>query len=90
MSPSPRFIVRWLTGAIRSPEDFDADDYRRHSPRFRGENFAKNLALVVKVKQLAADVVLTSDALDALEAIFPAGAAAGLRYPEAMMGSVNR
>jgi aryl-alcohol dehydrogenase-like predicted oxidoreductase len=45
----------FLTGAIRSPEDFDADDYRRTSPRFLGENFARNLALVQKVKTLAND-----------------------------------
>jgi aryl-alcohol dehydrogenase-like predicted oxidoreductase len=43
----------FLTGAIRSPEDFDADDYRRMSPRFQGENFARNLALVGKVRALA-------------------------------------
>ena len=34
----------FLTGAIQSPDDFDADDYRRHSPRFQGENFEKKLA----------------------------------------------
>ncbi|HKR77715.1 MAG TPA: aldo/keto reductase [Rhodanobacter sp.] len=45
----------FLTGAIRSPDDFEADDYRRTSPRFQGENFARNLALVDKVKALAAD-----------------------------------
>ena len=45
----------FLTGAIRSPDDFEADDYRRSSPRFMGENFARNLALVDKVKALAAD-----------------------------------
>lgn len=45
----------FLTGAIRSPEDFEADDYRRSSPRFQGENFTRNLALVDKVKTLAAD-----------------------------------
>ena len=45
----------FLTGAIRSPGDFDADDYRRSSPRFQGENFAKNLALVDKVRELAND-----------------------------------
>ncbi len=38
----------FLTGAIRSPEDFDADDFRRTNPRFMGENFARNLALVDK------------------------------------------
>jgi len=45
----------FLTGAITSRDDFDADDYRRYSPRFQGDNFAKNLALVDKVKALAAD-----------------------------------
>jgi len=45
----------FLTGAIKSPDDFDADDYRRTSPRFQGENFAKNLALVAKVEDLAKD-----------------------------------
>jgi aryl-alcohol dehydrogenase-like predicted oxidoreductase len=43
----------FLTGAIRSPGDFAADDYRRTNPRFQGENFARNLALVEKVKALA-------------------------------------
>ena len=43
----------FLTGAIRSPDDFDQDDYRRCSPRFQGENFDKNLALVDKVKAIA-------------------------------------
>ena len=45
----------FLTGAIKSPADFDADDYRRTNPRFQGENFTRNLALVAKVKSLAAD-----------------------------------
>jgi aryl-alcohol dehydrogenase-like predicted oxidoreductase len=45
----------FLTGAIRSPEDFEADDYRRNNPRFQGENFARNLQLVEQVKSLAAD-----------------------------------
>jgi len=45
----------FLTGAIRSPDDFEADDYRRHSPRFVGENFARNLQLVEQVKAIAAD-----------------------------------
>ncbi|EIL98044.1 aldo/keto reductase [Rhodanobacter thiooxydans] len=44
----------FLTGAIRSPDDFDADDFRRHSPRFMGDNFARNLRLVEQVKTLAA------------------------------------
>ena len=43
----------FLTGAIRSPDDFEADDYRRTSPRFQGENFANNLALVDTVTAIA-------------------------------------
>jgi aryl-alcohol dehydrogenase-like predicted oxidoreductase len=43
----------FLTGAIRTPEDFAPEDYRRTSPRFQGENFARNLALVEKVRALA-------------------------------------
>jgi aryl-alcohol dehydrogenase-like predicted oxidoreductase len=49
----------FLTGAIMRPEDFAADDYRRSSPRFQGENFAQNLALVTRVKTFAAEVGCT-------------------------------
>ena len=45
----------FLTGAIRSPDDFEADDYRRANPRFMGENFTRNLELVDQVQQLAKD-----------------------------------
>ena len=44
----------FLTGAITRPEDFAEDDYRRRSPRFQGENFFRNLALVEKVRAFAA------------------------------------
>jgi aryl-alcohol dehydrogenase-like predicted oxidoreductase len=53
----------FLTGAFTSPDDFEADDYRRTSPRFQGENFARNLQLVDKVKQLAAQVGVTASQL---------------------------
>jgi aryl-alcohol dehydrogenase-like predicted oxidoreductase len=43
----------FLTGAIQRFEDLAEDDYRRQSPRFQGENFAKNLALVAHVRELA-------------------------------------
>ena len=119
----------FLTGAITKPEDFDADDYRRHSPRFQGENFARNLSLVEQVQALAArkgctpaqlalawvlaqgqDIVaipgtkrrsrldenlgalqveLSPAELAAIDAVFPPDAAAGPRYPEAMMAAVN-
>lgn len=120
----------FLTGQIRKPEDFATDDYRRHAPRFQGENFERNLELVKRVEELARekhcsaaqlalawvlaqgnDIVpipgtkkrkylqenagalslsLTSNELAQLNRILPAGAAAGLRYPEAMMPMVNR
>jgi aryl-alcohol dehydrogenase-like predicted oxidoreductase len=44
----------FLTGAIKSPDDFAPDDYRRTNPRFQGENFARNLRLVDKVREIAA------------------------------------
>ncbi|MGY2287248.1 aldo/keto reductase [Pseudomonas gingeri] len=120
----------FLTGALKTPDDFAADDFRRTSPRFQGENFAKNLQLVAQVQALAAqkgvsagqlalawvlaqgdylipipgtkqrkyleenigalDVQLSTAELQALEAVFPANAAAGTRYPEAAMSSLNR
>ena len=43
----------FLTGQIKAFEDLAADDYRRFSPRFQGENFQKNLALVAAVGELA-------------------------------------
>ncbi|MDQ4060394.1 MAG: aldo/keto reductase [Pseudomonadota bacterium] len=44
----------FLTGMIRTPEDFAANDVRRQMPRFQGENFQRNLVLVDRVKDLAA------------------------------------
>jgi aryl-alcohol dehydrogenase-like predicted oxidoreductase len=121
----------FLTGAIRTPDDFDADDYRKTNPRFIGENFARNLALVDKVRALAddargctpaqlalawvlargehvvpipgtrrianlddnlgaLDVRLGAQDLADIEAVFPAGAAAGTRYAAAVMGMLSR
>ena len=120
----------FLTGAFASPQDFAEDDYRRHSPRFQGENFTRNLQLVAQVKTLAQakgitpgqlalawvlaqgpdvvpipgtkqlryldenlaalEVQLSAQELAQLEAIFPPQAAAGQRYPEAMMTLVAR
>ncbi len=44
----------FLTGQLTRYEDLGADDYRRHNPRFQGENFQKNLDVVARIKQLAA------------------------------------
>ena len=43
----------FLSGRYKSIEDFDAGDYRRNSPRFQGQNFAKNLALVKEIERIA-------------------------------------
>ena len=43
----------FLTGQIRKFEDLAADDYRRNSPRFQGENFQRNLDLVRSIEELA-------------------------------------
>lgn len=43
----------FLTGQIRRIEDLAEDDYRRHSPRFQGENFQKNLDLVTEIEKMA-------------------------------------
>ena len=120
----------FLTGQIKSPEDFAEDDFRKHHPRFSGENFAKNLELVREVGALAQEkgcttaqlalawvlaegedivpipgtrhikyldenigalqVKLTAEDLKRLDDILPPGAAAGPRYPERGMASVNR
>ena len=43
----------FLSGEITSPDQFGPDDFRRNSPRFQGENFARNLAVVGRVRDLA-------------------------------------
>ena len=53
----------FLSGTIRSVEDLDENDFRRHSPRFQGENFAKNLELLERVRQIAAEKDVTSSQL---------------------------
>ena len=120
----------FLTGQIKRFEDLAHDDYRRHSPRFQGENFQKNLQLVRRIEEIAAakgckpsqlalawlmaqgdfivpipgtkrrtyleenlgalSVHLSKQDLARIDDVAPHGAAVGLRYPEAMMQSVNR
>jgi aryl-alcohol dehydrogenase-like predicted oxidoreductase len=120
----------FLTGQIQRREDLAEDDYRRHSPRFEGENFRKNLGLVARVSRLAAEkgctpaqlalawvlddgadvvaifgtkrreylrenlaavgVSLNAEDLVRINQIAPEGAAAGDRYPAAMMSLVGR
>ncbi len=120
----------FLSGQIKRFEDLAVDDYRRFSPRFQGENFAKNITLVERIEEMAREkgctpsqlalawllaqgedlvpipgtkrrkyleeniasisVVLTSDDLKRISELAPVGIAAGTRYPEAGMQSVNR
>ena len=120
----------FLTGQITRPEDFPEDDFRRFHPRFTGENFDKNIALVREVEAMAKEKGCTTaqlalawvlaqgddivpipgtkrrryldeniDALDVrlgdedrrrLDEILPPGAAAGERYHERGMETVNR
>lgn len=119
----------FLTGRFRSIDDLDAKDFRRFSPRFQGDNFAKNLALVAKVEEIAgekhctpaqlalawllaqgphivpipgttnvvrlkenlqaADISLSAEELARIAAAAPSGVAAGARYDETGMRSVN-
>lgn len=53
----------FLTGQIRSFDDFAPDDFRRISPRFQGENFRKNLELVERMKQFAREKGCTASQL---------------------------
>jgi len=120
----------FLAGQITSPDDFPEDDFRKFHPRFQGENFAKNIALVREVEAMAKEKGCTtaqlalawvlaqgddvipipgtkrvryldenigalevdlSDAdLKRLDEILPPGAAAGMRYHERGMETVNR
>ena len=120
----------FLTGQIKKIEDFEEGDYRKMSPRFQGENFNKNLELVIKIEGIAKEkgctpsqlslawvlaqgdfifpipgtkkvkyveenaaatnIVLSPKELKQIDEVFPKNAAVGLRYPEAMMKSVNQ
>jgi aryl-alcohol dehydrogenase-like predicted oxidoreductase len=49
----------FLSGRFKSPEDLDENDFRRHGPRFTGENLEANLALAAKVEEIAGDKGVT-------------------------------
>ena len=49
----------FMSGTITKMDDLAADDYRRNSPRFQGENFDKNLQLVERVKEIASSKGVT-------------------------------
>jgi len=49
----------FLSGSFRSPDDLPEGDFRRDNPRFQGENFDRNLELVERVEELAAEKDVT-------------------------------
>jgi aryl-alcohol dehydrogenase-like predicted oxidoreductase len=53
----------FLSGRFRSPSDFPDDDFRRHHPRFQGENFERNMQLVERVEELASEKGVTAGQL---------------------------
>ncbi|WP_343688306.1 aldo/keto reductase [Chitinophaga sp.] len=65
----------FITGELKSPDDFPADDFRRYIPRFQGENFYTNLELVKGIQALAAAKGLTPSQL-AMAWVFSKGVTA--------------
>lgn len=53
----------FLGGRFKSPDELDPNDFRRHGPRFTGENLEKNLQLVARVEALAAEKGITAGQL---------------------------
>ena len=53
----------FISGDIKSPDDFAADDFRRSIPRFQGENFYKNLELLKEIQSMAAEKGITPSQL---------------------------
>ncbi len=53
----------FLSGKYKQPEDLPEDDFRRHHPRFQGENFQQNLRLVERIEQIAAEKSVTAGQL---------------------------
>ncbi|WP_448626303.1 aldo/keto reductase [Geodermatophilus sp. URMC 64] len=53
----------FLSGQIRSLDDLEENDFRRHNPRFQGENFVRNLELVDRVREIAGQKGVTATQL---------------------------
>ncbi len=53
----------FLSGRIKTIDDLEPDDYRRYSPRFQGENFGRNLAVVDRISEIAAEKDVTPSQL---------------------------
>jgi aryl-alcohol dehydrogenase-like predicted oxidoreductase len=50
----------FLSGRFSSPEDIPEDDFRRHNPRFQGENFSRNMEIVERVSAIAEEKGVTA------------------------------
>jgi aryl-alcohol dehydrogenase-like predicted oxidoreductase len=85
----------FLTGQIKKFEDFEANDFRRYSPRFQGENFQKNLDIVKKLETLAAKKGCTTSQLALAwvmaqgDHIFPIPGTKRIKYLEENVGALN-
>ena len=53
----------FLSGRYKTPGDLPEDDFRRHHPRFQGENFKRNLELVERLEEIAAEKQVTAGQL---------------------------
>ncbi len=53
----------FLSGRFTSPEQLEESDYRRHGPRFSGENLEQNLVLAARVRELASERGITAGQL---------------------------
>jgi aryl-alcohol dehydrogenase-like predicted oxidoreductase len=85
----------FLTGQFKRFDDLPADDYRRFSPRFQGDNFQKNLDLVKRVEQIAAEKGCTPSRLALAwvlaqgQDIVPIPGTKRRKYLEDNVGAVN-
>lgn len=85
----------FLTGQIKKFEDFEANDFRRYSPRFQGENFQKNLDIVKKLESLAAKKGCSTSQLALAwvmaqgDHIFPIPGTKRIKYLEENVGALN-
>lgn len=85
----------FLTGQIKKFDDFDANDYRRHSPRFQGENFEKNIQLVQKTEEIArrkgcsAAQLALAWVMAQGDHIFPIPGTKQVKYLEENIGALN-
>jgi aryl-alcohol dehydrogenase-like predicted oxidoreductase len=74
-------------GKVCTPGDIPDDDWRKTNPRFTGENFQRNLAIVDEVAAAADGIQLSDGQLDRLSNLTPA---VGERHDEANMASIDR